>query len=908
MSNERARLLKILNALQGDAIALSAPEGFAMTGAQLAAQIEGLWTALKVAPRGARIATLLPDAPMTAVSLLAMVHHVQVMPINPALSDVEINAILSDGKAQMLLGAQGDPRAAKLAGTLPLATLDPGGALALPHLDGREGEPGLILLTSGSTGTPKRVPLTPAQLHLSAGRIARALKLGADDRAVHALPMFHIGAIVDLLLAPLCARGSVHFAGGMGADPLCRAVLDHGGTWLQLVPTMLARLQADLSTEQAAKMGARLRFIRSVSSDLAPHAQAKAEAFFADTPLIQMYGMTETAGQITTNPLPPERRKPGSVGRTFEVDLRIKDAEIQVRGASVTAGYEGNVTSDHITPDGWLRTGDLGRIDAEGFLFLTGRAKEIINRGGEKISPHEIEHAALSCDGVIEAAAFARPHPSLGEEVGLAVTFDAAGNLEALRKVLDAALAPFKQPRKILVLDPLPRLGSGKIDRRALVELEPESVEQVYENVEDNVVTKHVVAAWRAVLPSTEGRPLASNLDFFDAGGDSLAAAQFLFEVERLTGRALPVNLLYEAPEFGPFVQAVQDAPLRAFADASDPKHAFLQSRLATWKAHEVAGVPLMRALHVDTPGNPLFWCAQEENEYQQLSCAFEGKRPLYLMRSLFLMLGKNDEMSNALAAEYATAIAVLQPSGAIRLGGFCEGAKVMRFAARHLIEMGREVQIIIAWDQWFDVPLAVPTLHLWSDERYTLYQRKTPFPERAIAPAHPTGYEVLRVGGAHTQVITHGPLDAIIPKIEMALDAGICAEPHVFPAIFDRPVSGKIKTSTSLFFKRGQQVMARVLLTNTGAEAWQATQAAPLFVTAQVRNLDGHIANPLAGFAEITAPVAPGETRAIKMQIDAPSAFQPIKLYIDLVDNASNSSSFNGLSSRGKFMFPILF
>lgn len=292
--SDKSDLFKILADLPSDAVVLSGSEGFTRTGSQLETQVRGLLDQLSDLPSGTRIATLLPDAPLTAVSLLALVHHVKVLPINPALSDPEITTVLRDANTQMLLSMAADTRAAQIAQecALPLATLDENATLALPKIDAKIAEPGLILLTSGSTGHPKRVPLSPHQLHLSASRIARALELSPQDRAVHALPMFHIGAIVDLLLAPLIAGGSIHFAGGMDSNAIHRAVMEHDGTWVQLVPTMLARLQADLSPQHATALGEKLRFIRSVSSDLAPNRQAVAEALFADTPIIQMYGMT----------------------------------------------------------------------------------------------------------------------------------------------------------------------------------------------------------------------------------------------------------------------------------------------------------------------------------------------------------------------------------------------------------------------------------------------------------------------------------------------------------------------------------------------------------------------------------------------------------------------------------------
>ncbi len=899
-------LFQILDALPAQTVVLSGPDGVSMTGAELADRVKNLSETLQTLPQGTRVATLLPDAPATAISLLAMVHHVQVMPLNPALSDVELLATLNSADAQILLAAPDDMRAERLAdkANLPNAQLIDENTLALPAIDAEARDAGLILLTSGSTGVPKRVPLRPAQLHQSAKRIARALELGPQDRAVHALPMFHIGAIVDLMLAPLIAGGAVHIAGGMGARALQDAVLTHGGTWLQLVPTMLARLQTDLSTREGQELGAALRFIRSVSSDLAPSTQEAAEAFFSGTPIIQMYGMTETAGQITTNPLPPMVRKLGSVGRAIDIDLRIEDGEIQVRGDAVMHGYEGTARAEHFTKDDWLRTGDLGYLDEDGFLFLTGRAKEIINRGGEKISPHEVEHAALSYAGVVEAAAFARPHASLGQEVGLAVTLDEAASLERLEAQLQDSLAAFKVPRKIQVLEPLPRLGSGKIDRRALAALRDEETHETPQAPQSKL-SAQVAQAWRAVLPDTpEGKPDATS-DFFDAGGDSLAGAQFLFEVERRCARTLPTNLLYDAPEFGDFVEAVANAPHREIADQTDPKHAFLQSRLKEWDAPEVERVPFMRVLHHDAPNDPLFWCAQEEGEYQQLAAAFANKRPLYLMRSLFLMLGKNDDMNRELALDYAKAIDQIQPSGALCLGGFCEGAKIMQFAAEHLIAMGREVRVVISWDQWFTAPLAVPVLHLWSDDRYEKYQRTHLFPERAIAPAHPAGFDVIRVGGAHTQVLTQGPLKPFMPKIETALMRGIENQQNSLPPVFDRPVSGEIRANKGRFFKHGEVISLTVTIANTGSENWRAARDAPLYVTAQIKNLDGHIAQSVAAKQEILEPIQAGETREVKLEFRAPKKFIPIKLSFDISDSASLYASSNGLKSRSKVLLP---
>lgn len=870
-----------------------------MTGGALRAQLTAYWHMLDAVPPGTRIATCLPDAPQTAIALLALSHHAQLIAINPALTPPEMAALLHDAGAQMLVLPEGAP-ASDL--DLPTAFLSQDGTLTVPRIDpSPAADPGLILMTSGSTGLPKRVPLSCAQLHRSAGRIARALHLSPEDCAVHALPMFHIGAIVDLLLAPLMAGGSAYFAGGMGAAPLRDAVLQGRATWMQLVPTMLNRLRADLSPEDAAAMGAQLRFIRSVSSDLAPDVQREAEALFGGTPIIQMYGMTETAGQITTNPLPPEARKPGSVGRAFEVDVRLGDGgELHVRGDAVTAGYEGLPKGDHFTPDGWLRTGDLARIDADGFVFLTGRAKEMINRGGEKISPHEIEHAALAFPGVTDAASFARAHASLGEEVGLAVTLAPGAERAALETHLAAHLAEFKRPRSVMVLDALPRLGSGKIDRRALQDMAHS--EQTNTDAVHTGIAAKIAQAWRAVLLDASENGPAPETDFFDAGGDSLSGAQFVFEVERLTGRTLPPNLLYEAPVFADFVAATEMAPLRdglSAAQAGDPKLAFLHDRLKRWQAEAVPGAGLFRKIS-GGDGTPLFWCVQEEGEYGLLAEALRADRPLFLMRSLFLMLGKNDAMNRDLARVYAQHMMQLVPTGPLLLGGFCEGAKIMRFAAEHLLAEGRDIRVLVSWDQWFDTPVDVPVLHLWTEDRFAKYTAAHVNPLRAIAPAHPAGFDVIRLPGGHTEVLTKGPLAPFLPRLKAALGEGLCMD-TAQRGQFAVQTAGTLRMTAPRVLRKRQSAVLPARISNAGKQAWTEVT-----LIAQFRNLDGYTHPELAAAHSLTGDLAPGDVLDLSLDIKVPNAALPMWLMLDLVDGAGNRASAAGVKTPSRLVIAL--
>jgi acyl-CoA synthetase (AMP-forming)/AMP-acid ligase II len=916
---------QILRGMDPTANVVTGPGGLTMTGAALRRHIEILTTTLAQFPTGTRVATLLPDAPQTALALLALCHHVQVMPLNPALTDRELNDILASSGAKLLLSGTQTPastRAATLASDLsiPHATLD-GSTLTLPQhrlpeparstAPSPTANPGLILLTSGSTGAPKRVPLTTQQLHLSAARIAKALELTPADRAVHALPMFHIGAIVDLLLAPLLARSTVHFSAGMGARDLHDAVTSGRATWLQVVPTMLARLRAELSPEQAQTLGAHLRFIRSVSADLAPEMQRAAETFFADTPILQMYGMTETAGQITTNPLPPAQRKSGSVGKASGVEIRIQDGEIQVRGDSVTTGYEGIDPSAHITADGYLRTGDLGRIDTDGYLFLTGRIKDMINRGGEKISPFEIEHAALNAPGVIEAAAFPRTHPTLGQEVGLAVSLTPPATADTVKHHLSNVLAEFKIPRKITVLDPLPRLGSGKIDKQSLITQAQDDGQAPSHNTKpqaeqtSDALSDQIAAVWNTVLANPNNAAPTPETDFFDAGGDSLAGAQFLFEVERLSGRALPTNLLYEAPRFAEFCAAAAAAPLRDEIASDDPKHQFLQNRLADWDAAPVSGAPLLRVIGQDAPETPLFWCAQEEGEHTQLAAALGATRPLYLMRSLFLMVGKNDAMSRDLAADYARDIMRLQPGGDLCLGGFCEGAKIMNFAADYLRAAGRTVRVLICWDQWLDEPAPVPILHLWTDDRLKRFQTEFGLPERAAQTRHDAALNIHKIGGGHTEILTRGPLTPILPILSDALNNGLSAKNPAPKPLFTKQTSGTVRARSGPFLPKSRQVPIDLDIRNTGTVAWPASPDAPLTLIAKLVNLDGYTRAPQAGLVQITQPIAAGETRRCTLPLDMPNRSIPMWLHFELYDDAANPATQGGGVAARKLVIP---
>ncbi|WP_440941192.1 AMP-binding protein, partial [Immundisolibacter sp.] len=431
----------------GDAPAVWAHPSRVLSHRQLAAVQTAQVAALRaagVAP-GDRVAVVLPKSADTAAVSLVLASACCCVPLNPDATAPELTAALQRTHSRWLVAQPHSP-AWQCGQALGLTCIgvapEPAGGFRFEHPPPADrpvanatpapGDTALLLQTSGSSAEPKLVPLSHHQLLCSTANLVRSLALGPQDRCLNMLPLFHVGGLVDLLLAPLAVGGSVLVTERIAAREFFAASAEFRPTWYQGVPTMLREVLSLAQLEPRRLADHRLRFIRSVSSALSERLQAELEATF-DCPVIAIYGMTETAGVITSNPLPPGRAKPGSVGLPVGPQLRIARAdgswaaagesgEICVRGDTVIGAYAQTDAPDEKAFFGdWLRTGDSGHLDADGYLFLDGRLKDIINRGGEKIAPLEIDRCLLQHPQVAEAAAFAAPHPTLGEEVALAV-------------------------------------------------------------------------------------------------------------------------------------------------------------------------------------------------------------------------------------------------------------------------------------------------------------------------------------------------------------------------------------------------------------------------------------------------------------------------------------------------------
>jgi acyl-CoA synthetase (AMP-forming)/AMP-acid ligase II len=341
----------------------------------------------------------------------------------------------------------------------------------------------LVLHTSGTTSRPKLVPLTHLNLTASARHIGETLRLGADDVCLNIMPLFHIHGLLAAVLSPLLAGGCVSCTPGFNALRFFAWLDEVRPTWYTAVPTMHQAILARAERSPEAVGRARLRLIRSSSASLPPQVMARLEEVFR-CPVLESYGMTEAAHQMASNPLPPAERKAGTVGPAAGPNVAVMDdeghvlssgriGEVVISGPNVMSGYANNPKANaEAFINGWFRTGDQGMLDADGYLTITGRLKELINRGGEKISPREVDEVLMDHPAVQQVVTFAVPHGTLGEDVAAAVVLreGAMADEAELRRFAGARLAGFKVPRRIVFLEEIPKGSTGKLQRIGLAE------------------------------------------------------------------------------------------------------------------------------------------------------------------------------------------------------------------------------------------------------------------------------------------------------------------------------------------------------------------------------------------------------------------------------------------------------
>ncbi len=474
--------------------AIIVPElGIRVTYDSLRQQVLAMANALASAGirRGDAVAIALPNGLRAIVSFLAASIAGTAAPLNPAYPYEEFLFFLNDTNARVLLcppvGAE-FARSAAADRKIPVLSVEMSEQGDVHLLDAATGvtatEPtaddiALILHTSGSTGRPKRVPLRHYNLAVSSANIANTYALSEADVSLCIMPLFHIHGLIGSTMSTLLSGGAVVVPLKFNALSFWRTVREHRVTWYSGVPTMHQLVLA--RTRHKAEEAASLRFIRSCSAPLSPELIHKMEDVFG-VPFVEAYGMTEAAHQMTSNPLPPRHRKPGSVGVGAGLRIAIMDkagnhlgtnqrGEVAIQGANVFRGYANNPEANaHAFVHGWFRTGDEGLLDEDCYLYLTGRIKDIIIRGGENIAPHEVDEILLRHPAVAAAVTFGYAHPTLGEEVAAAVVLhERHGATEAaLIKHSRELLAEYKCPKKIYLVDSIPTTATGKIRRRAV--------------------------------------------------------------------------------------------------------------------------------------------------------------------------------------------------------------------------------------------------------------------------------------------------------------------------------------------------------------------------------------------------------------------------------------------------------
>ena len=496
-------IIELLKHGKETAPAIASPDGQALTYSGLRTHVGRTVEKLNELGIGRNdpVAIVLPNGPETASAFVSIASGASTAPLNPGYQEKEFEFYLSDIKAKLLVVKKDVEtparRVAKNLG-ISIAELSPcdeetAGSFVLagekvgdkPQLTGYA-EPediALVLHTSGTTARPKIVPLSHTNVCATAWNIQKSLALTSEDCCLNIMPLFHIHGLMAAVLSSLGAGASVCCTPGFNALKFFAWLKGVNPTWYTAVPTMhqaiLGRAARNLEIIKASN----LRFLRSSSASLPPQVMKALEETF-NAPVIEAYGMTEAAHQMASNPLPPGARKPGTVGVAAGPEISIMDkhgehlppgsiGEVVIRGPNVTFGYQSNPEANATAfTDGWFLTGDQGVIDADGYLRLTGRLKEIINRGGEKISPREVDEVLLDHPAVAQAVTFAMPHDKLGEEVAAAIILKegTSATESDIRKFASERLVNFKVPRKVLFLKEIPKGSTGKLQRIGLAQ------------------------------------------------------------------------------------------------------------------------------------------------------------------------------------------------------------------------------------------------------------------------------------------------------------------------------------------------------------------------------------------------------------------------------------------------------
>jgi acyl-CoA synthetase (AMP-forming)/AMP-acid ligase II/thioesterase domain-containing protein len=653
---------------------------------------------------GSRVGVMLPHGPEAAVVVVAISAHAICYPLDPALTAAEFeHEVGRIGLDAIVLPDRTDLPASRAARAYPIGILHAAKATrsladvrVAPIVDiraerRRSGSPSarsvaLIQTSSGSTGMPKHVLVTHANLSDVAKKVRAWFGVSEHDRSACILPLHSGIALKVSLFAPLLIGSSVVIAKKPQPEDIAEWCADLSPTWFIAVPAHLNAALDKLRSMPSGKLKHSLRFFVATGTHCPEQLLAELEAILG-IPGLEQYGARE-AGPITANPAPPAKRKPGTVG-PISADVAVLDSDgavlphgmpgaIAARGRGISPGYVEALPSgsdtvpDGRSPDEWMPTGDLGIVDADGFLSIVGRTKQIINRGGEKIAPSEIERALLLHPAVREAAVFDVPHPRLGEGVSAAVVLRPETEVTPaeLQSFLDRHVAPFKIPQRIHLVSALPRTQAGKIQISELKEHFSNSDREIVPP--EGNLEPLIVEIWERLLGRTD---IGVDDNFFDMGGDSLLATTMLLEIEALARRT------------------VSPAELQA-----------------VWTVRQLAralrDVPADRELIVcakNGSGAPFFFCHGDYRDggiyAYRLADLIEQNVPIFLLNHYRDFLESSQRSLEEMARLYVPNLIACQPAGRFRVGGYCIGGLLAWEIARQLRAAGRDVEFVVLVD-----------------------------------------------------------------------------------------------------------------------------------------------------------------------------------------------------------------
>lgn len=881
-----------------------------------------------------RIAVLLPQGPENAVLCLAAMSYACCVPFNPDSRESHLADAFARLGIRFLVSVDGmgqaGRNAASAAGVQTIELTRTHGGLAgefvlEPHDAPRPAAEGgsqrvqdplapvLILHTSGSTAAPKAVPLTAANLLASVENLVASLALAPESVALNMMPLFHIGALVDLTLSSLRVGGAVICTRDMTAHTFYQCLNQLRPTWYQAVPTMMQDVVSHARRRGLATEGSSLLFCRAVSARLPQRIREEFVACFG-VPVIEIYGMTETAGVITSNRLPPHAQKQGSVGVPAGPAIQILDSsgncakpgqkgEVLVAGDNVFSGYIAAAEINRASFLGeWFRTGDEGYIDSEGHLFLTGRLKDIINRGGEKISTLQVDECLQRHPTVADAACFPLPHPTLGEDVAAAVVLADGKKLDEadIRSFLAIQLPAFMQPGHYFVVDCLPRTAGGKLQRHRLPQIlrlatgVPPRSRQTPQSPAGQLIAR----LWSDILAVGE---VGTEDHFFDLGGDSLKSAVFMAELEAQMEIRLEAGALFDHPTLEAFEKHVLEhlARDRAGARAASgalPAEVFdtLARFMASWPGTRQAPHSLMAGHNTLGARPALFWGCQDQYELTGLARQLGHEQPVYGFRSLFKTGHKSDMNTQLAASHYAQEIQQIQPQGPYYVAGYCEAGKLAFEIARQLTRQGHVVQLLALVEQFVAEPYAGRTaLFFCPDGRHSAYQYFQ-HPEMGWRKYYSGAISLVRMPVQHLDVFTETYLPLFAAQLNHELTRAHSQEPS------DRrlPDSRRTQVLDCLAYQAdivaklprvlepGARLDMAVGITNTSAVTWPAYDRSGIALASRWHLAgSGTIEAWRDGFSALPRALLPGQRCELSMSVRVPEKAGLWILELDLTE-----------------------